>query len=88
MVDDIKKMMGINNNDFDSIITTYIKSAKIDLKEVGLKEDKVTETDALIYSAIVSYVLALLDVNYSEMYTNAYIMQKDTLRHLTTYIGG
>ena len=86
MVENIKKMMGFNNNEFDSIIDMYIKSAKSDLRQVGIAWTKVKENDPLIYTAITSYVLSHLDVSNAELYSNAYLLQKDELRHLSDYL--
>ena len=86
MVENIKKIMGFNNNHFDSVIEMYIKSAKADLKQIGIVGYKVQESDPLIYSAIISYVLSLLDVPNAELYSNAYALQKDELRHFSDYI--
>lgn len=83
MLEDVKKIMGINNNEFDEIIDTYILSGKYDLKMAGIVE--VSDDDPLIYSALVSYVLSLLDTANAELYSNAYLMQKDQLRHYGEY---
>ena len=86
MTTDIKKLLGITNNDaFDDIISMYIEAAKADLAGVGIVQSSVVETDPLIYSAIVSYVLSLLDTDNAELYSNAYALQKDTLRRLGAY---
>jgi len=88
MLNDIKKILGINNTQFDSIITMYINGAKMDLIQAGIVESKVVETDSLIYSAIVSYVLSMFDTyDYRELSYNAYVLQKDQLRHYKDYIG-
>ena len=73
MLNDIKKIMGFNNTEFDSIIGMYIKSGKQDLIEMGIASYRVNESDPLIYSAIVSYVLSLLDVPNAELYANAIV---------------
>lgn len=86
MLNDIKMMQGINNNDFDIIINSYIEAAKKDLETIGIVKSKIVETDKLIYSAIVSYVKSFLDVDNSELFSNAYSLQKDALRHITEYI--
>lgn len=85
MLNDIKKMLGINNNDFDSIINNYIESARLDLEMIGIDKSKIMEEDELIYSAIVNYVKSCIDVDNSELYINAYNLQKDTLRHIEEY---
>ena len=36
MLDEIKKMQGINHNEFDSTINNLIGSAKEDLKSIGI----------------------------------------------------
>ena len=87
MLEDVKKVLGIkNSDDFDGIIQTYINAALADLKSVGLISSLVVTTDPLIYSAVMSYVLSLLDTENAELYSNAYSLQKDTLRHLGQYI--
>lgn len=85
MLEEIKRIQGINHNDFDSIIQSYIDSAKLDLKAIGIAENKVDKEDNLIKTAIYTYVLSFLDVNNSEMYSNSYNLQKDVLRHLGDY---
>lgn len=86
MIEEIKKIQGINNNEFDSVINNYISSAKKDLMIIGLASAKVTETDPLIHTAIVSYVLSFLDEQNGEMYANSYARQKDSLRHNVEYM--
>lgn len=85
MLEDIKKMQGINNTDFDVIIKNYIDSAKLDLEMVGIDKSKIVESDKLIYSAIISYVKSFIDIDNSELFASAYALQKDTLRHITYY---
>lgn len=84
MLNDLKKMLGITNSDFDTIITNYISSAIADLTAVGVQNPQTT--DPLIYTAVVSYVMGMLDTTYSEMYMNSYKLQKDSLRHYGSYI--
>ena len=86
MLNEIKKLQGINHNEFDSIIQNLIFSAKEDLKAVGIVKQKVVEEDALIKTALITYVISFLDVPNSEMYKSSYAMQKDVLRHLSEYI--
>lgn len=85
MLEEIKKIQGISHNDFDSTIQSYIDSAKLDLKAIGIAKNKVDEKDDLIHTAILMYTLSFLDVNNSEMYSNSYALQKDVLRHLEDY---
>lgn len=87
MLNDIKKILGINNAQFDYILQTYIEAGKRDLIEAGIVSTKVVESDALVYSALVSFVLSMCDTyDYREMSANAYMLQKDQLRHYTDYI--
>ncbi len=88
MLEKIKKIQGICHNDFDDMINTWIASAKIDLKSIGIVDTLVDSQDSLIETAIITYVLSFLDVVNSELYSNSYALQKDTLRHLTEYIEG
>lgn len=85
MLTEIKQIMGITNNDFDSIINNYIESAKRDLVMVGIVKSKVDNADSLINSAINSYVLSLLDIANAELWGNSYALQKDALRHYSEY---
>lgn len=86
MLEEIKKIQGINHNEFDITIQSYIDSCKADLKAIGIVESKINEEDSLIRTAIYTYVLSFLDVNNSEIYSNSYALQKDALRHLKEYI--
>ena len=85
MLDEIKKIQGINHTDFDSMINTWIESAKLDLKSIGIVSTLVDNPDSLVQTAIITYVLSFLDVPNSEMYVKSYSVQKDVLRHLTEY---
>lgn len=86
MLDNIKKIQGINHTDFDDMINTWINAAKLDLKSIGIVSTLVDNPDNLVETAIITYVLMFLDVDNSEMYAKSYSMQKDVLRHLTEYI--
>lgn len=86
MLEKIKKIQGINNEDFDTIIDGYISSCKLDLKAIGIAKDKINSSDSLIETAILTYVLSFLDIANSEMYASSYALQKDVLRHVTEYM--
>lgn len=86
MLEEIKKIQGINHDEFDSMINTWIESAKLDLKSIGIVNTLVDEPNSLIQTAIITYVLSFLDVTNSEMYANSYALQKDVLRHTSEYI--
>ena len=47
MLDEIKKIQGINHTEFDSMITTWINSAKLDLKSIGIVSTLVDNPDSL-----------------------------------------
>lgn len=85
MLEQIKQMMGINNDEFDAIINNYIGAAKLDLEATGIEKGKIEANDNLISSAIISYVLSYLDIPNAELYANAYSLQKDSLRHYGEY---
>ena len=85
MLDKIKKIQGINHSDFDSIIETFIESAKLDLKSIGIVDTLVEIPNSMIETAIITYVLSFMDVSNADMYTDSYMYQKDTLRHLSEY---
>lgn len=86
MLEEIKKIQGINHNDFDSMINTWIESAKLDLKGIGIVDTLVNTPNSLVQTAIITYVLSFLDVVNSELYSNSYALQKDVLRHTSEYI--
>lgn len=86
MLEDIKKIQGINHTDFDDMINTWIEAAKLDLKSIGIVNTD--NPDSLLKTAIITYVLSFLDVGNSEMYENSYNLQKDILRHTTEYNSG
>lgn len=85
ILNEIKKIQGINHNDFDNMITTWISSAQLDLKSVGIANTLIEDPDSLIQTAIITYVLSFIDVPNAEMYAKSYSLQKDVLRHLTEY---
>lgn len=85
MLEAVKKVRGITNNDFDNIINNYILAGIADLIAVGISAEKVLLTDPLIYSAVMSFVLSLLDTENAELYANAYALQKDAVRRYGIY---
>lgn len=86
MLNDIKKIQGINHSEFDTMITTWIESAKLDLKSIGIVDTLIDNPNSLVKAAIITYVLSFLDVVNSELYANSYALQKDALRHTSEYI--
>lgn len=86
MLDEIKKIQGINHTEFDTMINTWISAAKLDLKSIGIVNTLVDDPDSLVQTAIITYVLSFLDVPNSEMYAKSYSLQKDVLRHLQEYM--
>ena len=88
MLEKIKKIQGINHNEFDDTINMWIQAAKLDLKSIGIVDTIVDSNDSLIETAIITYVLSFLDVVNAELYANSYALQKDVLRHTSEYIGG
>lgn len=86
MLEEIKKIQGINHTEFDNIITNYINSAKADLKGIGIVDTLVENNSSLIHTAIITYVLSFLDVDNADMYIESYNHQKDVLRHTSEYI--
>ena len=87
MLQEIKKIQGINHNEFDSMITTWIESAKLDLQSIGIVDTQVNTPDSLVQTAIITYVLSFLDITNAELYAQSYALQKDVLRHYTEYNG-
>lgn len=88
MLDEIKQIQGINHDEFDTMINTWIEAAKLDLKSIGIVSTFINNPDSLIQTAIITYVLSFIDVPNSEMYSKSYSLQKDVLRHLKEYTWG
>lgn len=88
MLEEIKKIQGINHNDFDSMINTWIEAGKLDLKSIGIVDTLVDNPDSLVKTAIITYVLSQIDVVNAELYSNSYALQKDALRHIWEYYEG
>lgn len=86
MLEEIKKIQGINHTEFDNMINIWIQAAELDLKGIGIVDTLIDNPNSLIKTAIITYVLSFLDVNNSELYANSYALQKDVLRHTTEYI--
>ena len=86
MLDEIKKIQGINHNEYDSTINLWIDAARYDLKGIGIVDTLVNNPNSLVKTAIITYVLSHIDVANSELYSNSYALQKDVLRHTTEYI--
>lgn len=87
MLEEIKKIQGINHNDFDSMIEIWIEAGELDLMSIGIVDTYVNNPDSLIKTAIITYVLSHIDVGNSEMYASSYDKQKDVLRHTSEYTG-
>lgn len=91
MLDKIKKIQGINHNEFDDMINTWISAGRQDLINIGILQTLVngespyTELNPLIETAIIQFVLSQLDVVNAEMYSNSYALLKDTLRHVSSF---
>ncbi len=86
MLDEIKKIQGINHNEFDTMINTWIEAAELDLKSIGIVSNLVNNPNSLVKTAIITYVLSFIDVQNAELYASSYALQKDVLRHTTEYI--
>ena len=87
MLDEIKKIQGINHTQFDTTINMWIAAGKQELINIGINQELVNgDSDNLIKSTIICFVLSQMDVVYSEMYANSYALMKDTLRHIGAYI--
>ena len=86
MLEEIKKIQGINHTEFDSRINSWINAAKLDLKSIGIVDTLIETPNDLVKSAIIAYVLSQLDISNAELYSNSYESQKDALRHIGEYI--
>lgn len=87
MLEEIKKIQGINHNEFDDMINIWISAAQLDLKGIGIVNTLVDNPNSLVKNAIITYVLSFLDVVNAELYSNSYTLQKDVLRHVGEYNG-
>lgn len=86
LLNELKRILGYSTDKLDNILTNFINAGKKDLKMVGIKEDLIVETDPLIFSALTSYALSMVDTyEYRELSANAYDKQKDALRHYSEY---
>ena len=88
MLEKIKKIQGINHNEFDETIQMWINAGKLDLKSIGIVDTLVDKSDELIQTAIITYVLSFIDTVNSELYSRSYVLQKDVLRRLAEYTEG
>lgn len=87
MLEEVKKIQGINHCEFDNMINTWIDASKKDLINIGVKQNLVNEaTDSLIRTTIIQFVLSQLDVTNSELYSNSYVLLKDTIRRVGAYM--
>lgn len=88
MLDDIKLALGYKSTtQFDTIINTFVEAGKADLIQGGIVQSKVDTSDPLIYSAVMSFVLSMMDTyEYRELSASCYALQKDQLRHNVNYI--
>ena len=84
MLEDLKKILGINNTDFDNYIEELILSAIEDLSSVGIAY---TADSSLIKVAIQTYVKAQFDEHNRVELQNSYDIQKDNLRKKEDYQG-
>ena len=85
MLENIKKLEGIYNDNFDNMINKCIESAKKDLVMTGIAKSKVDNPDELVTSAIITYVRSFIDLDHSSLYKDSYNLQKDHLRHFNDY---
>lgn len=97
ILQNVKKIQGINHIDFDNQIQIWINAGILDLKRLGIvssflsdstdsEEESETEVNDLIVTAVTTYVLGFLDVPNAQMYMTSYKYQADTLRHIIEYI--
>lgn len=87
LLDELKKVLGYYNTNFDGIIEKFIGAGKKDLVMAGIHESRVDESDPLIFSALYSYVLSMIDTyEFRELSASAYALQKDELRHHIEYL--
>lgn len=86
MLEEIKKIQGINHSDFDNMINIWIEAAELDLKGIGIVDTFIDNPNSLVKNAIITYVLSFVDVTNADLYANSYALQKDVLRHTTEYI--
>lgn len=86
MLEEIKKIQGINHSDFDNMINIWIEAAELDLKGIGIVDTEVDNPNSLVKNAIITYVLSFLDVVNSELYSKSYSLMRDQIRHTEEYI--
>jgi hypothetical protein len=85
MLEDLKIILGLNNEDYDQYIQVLIDSCKEDLKSVGIASSIVDNPTNLIQVAIMTYVKAEFDDVNKAGLQEAYNIQKDNLRRKAIY---
>ena len=64
----IKKIQGINHDEFNSTIQMWIQAAATDLKSIGIVDTLVDNPDDLIQTAIITYVLSFISKIVNNVY--------------------
>lgn len=60
-IEEAKKLLGLNNNEFDNTIFGLIEAAKADLKSVGIAASLIEGDDPFIVGTIAAYVRGNFD---------------------------
>lgn len=82
MTEEIKKILGITNSDFDNTINLMIEAGIEDLTSVGIAYNS---SNPLMEIAVQTYVKAHFDEENREKLTEAYEVQKDNIRKKQAY---
>lgn len=82
MTEEIKKILGITNSDFDNTINLMIEAGIEDLTSVGIAYNS---SNPLMKIAVQTYVKAHFDEENREKLTEAYEVQKDNIRKKQAY---
>lgn len=90
MLEEIKKLLGMNNTEYDSIIQGFVKSCQADLVSVGIASSLVysldgEDPDELIKTAVLTYVKANFDEEARGALGASYDLQKENLRRKAAY---
>lgn len=90
MLEELKKILGLNNTEYDSIIEGFVKSCQADLVSVGIATSLVDSLDGenpdpLIKIAAITYVKANFDEEAREALGASYDLQKENMRRKAAY---
>lgn len=87
MLNKVKEALRIDGNDHDNELTDLIETAEQLLREVGVLESKIVETDPLVRKAIITYCKSTFgtDPKDFDKFSNSFNSMRVLLGLLTSY---